>query len=54
MRNYNEEEWKLIYAAWCVRDGDLPYKVAIEFADEAWPDNRNENPEVIAEMDLSV
>jgi hypothetical protein len=54
MRNYSEEEWKLIYAAWCVRHGDVPYETAIKLADECWGFHPYEDPEFMAEGDLAA
>ncbi len=57
MRRFNEREWTLLYAAWCVRQADLDYFVAIKNAQDAWDECGFENandPEGIAELDCEA
>lgn len=54
MKRWDEQEWRLIYAAWCVRVGDVPYDDAIHMAYEAWGEGCESDPETIAELDLEA
>lgn len=50
-----EEEWKLIYAAWCVKHAGMDAKYAMLNADEAWNEGvHGEDPEGIAELDCEA